>query len=69
MRLVSMTALSIGAVALSACASLQPKLNQDLAMEKSACAEVGLVPGTDAFSDCFLSMNASKTYEESAASR
>lgn len=69
MRLISMTVLTAGAVALSACAAIQPKANQELAMEKSACAELGLVPGTDAFSDCFLSMNASKTYEESGASR
>ncbi len=69
MRLVPMTAMAAAAALLSACADLHPKMDQQLAMEKSACAEVGLVPGTDAFSNCFLSMDASNTYDRSAASR
>ena len=69
MRPFSFAILLAGAATLASCASLTPKPNQQLAMSKQACAEAGLTPGTDAFSNCFLGMNASVTFDESAAAR
>lgn len=68
MKLTPFIMLGLSAIALASCSStggLAP--NQQLAMSKQACAEVGMTPGTEAFSSCFINTDASLRYDENLA--
>jgi hypothetical protein len=57
MKIRRIALLIAAAVALASCGTPQPGLARQTALEKQACAEQGLIPGTDAFQTCFLNLD------------